>query len=71
MDAAAFKQTVCSCIDRMYGVAVAITGSEADAADAVQGRVHEAMGERGSLSAAWPMWRLMPAELRAMRLSIS
>ena len=49
MDAAAFKQTVCSCIDRMYGVAVAITGSEADATDAVQGRVHEAMGERGSL----------------------
>lgn len=36
MDAARFKQEVCPCIDRMYGVALALTGSEADAADAVQ-----------------------------------
>jgi len=49
MDAAAFKQTVCSCIDRMYGVAVAITGSEADAADAVQDACMKLWERRGSL----------------------
>lgn len=36
MDSESFKRTVMPCVDRMYRVAISLTGNEADAADAVQ-----------------------------------